>query len=138
MLNFVISHRERRWRRWAEKALCSRTKKLTREKDDLFLLLILLFLVFCLYAYTFVYAMWDRMYTSRLCLYATRFHLYAANDRNRIEIESGFLRFAISGTDRSRGPVRTLYGFVADPLIYPSIYSRLWLTCPAPLFSRFS
>lgn len=51
-------------------------------------------------------------YVARLCLYATRFRLYAANDRDRIEIESGFLRFAISGTDRSRGPVRALYGFV--------------------------
>lgn len=36
----------------------------------------------------------------------------------------------------ARGPTRTLYGFVTDPPIYPSVYSRLWLTHARRYFPR--
>lgn len=142
MLNFVISHRERRWQRrqWAEKKILrSRTKKLARETEMIsFSFSRFLFLPVRIHFYICTLKPYIYVYAATLCLYITKFRLYATNDLDRIEIESGFLRFAISGTDCSRGPVRTLYGFVADPPIYPSIYSRLWLTYPASLFSRFS
>lgn len=66
--------------------------------------------------------------TPYMCAATLETPIYSANDHVCIEIESGLLRFSIRGTDHPRGSVRTLYGFVVVPLIYPSIYSRLWLT----------